>query len=353
MMNLIKKSLKYKIASSKLPLQEIEESAHELLIVVSEKLKIDRQWTLNHHYSAERRGGLTTFVFQAKHPKLPYSVAIKCLHQQGVELSSRVRAEHARLTDLYDRLTPDSRSIVTRPIALTSHGYAYEWVDLRKMETVLLANSFSKTRRQKCVEAAGASLRLMHDAMNSRWEPLNVAEMIKRLEATGGSGNAWNTAVNRIIQLSGEFDGQLVQHGLIHADYTPGNILFGKDRCVIFDFGRQDRFEPLYADVVLFLMYVGAYSNFGSKNMMQRQIKNDMDTFMNAYGDKGEHDLKTICFMYLALAVKRWGRHESKSNDPNRKLYLRSYDKIAVRRFEWFYEQISGHFQHYDKPGQM
>lgn len=190
---------------------------------------------------------------------------------------------------------------------------------------------------------------LMHDALGPSTEPMNTAVLVDKLKASDGTSNAWNAALKGFIELSGEFDDQMVPHGPIHADYTPGNILFGKERCVIFDFGRSDKFEPIYSDIVFFLMYVGAYSTFGSKNTMQRRIEEDIHTFMNAYGDKNEYDLKTIYFIYLAHIIRRWGRHESKSNNVNREFYLRSYDKIAGRRLKWLHEQVSCHFQRYDK----
>ena len=127
----------YKLINPNLPWKDIETSVREILTVTSENLAIDYHWTFNYHYFVKRPKG-TTFVFRARHPKLPYPVAVKYLHQQGSEPSARIHAEYAKLTDLYGKLAPEHRSIVARPFALTSHGYACEWVNLVKMKTILL-----------------------------------------------------------------------------------------------------------------------------------------------------------------------------------------------------------------------
>ena len=321
--------------------EEVETAARKILTATSENLGIDQRWTFNYHYYAMRAA--PTIVLRAKHRNLPHAVAVKYLHQTDGRLISRAKSEFAMLCELHAKLDPKHRSIVARPFASTRHGYACEWVHLPRMKTVLLASAFSASRRQRCIATAATNLRLMHDALGVRTKPLNTDAQIERLKSSGGASLAWSSAVEKFVELSHGFDGQMIPHGPVHADFTPGNILFGPKRSVIFDFGRTHKNGPTYSDMTYFLAYVIAYCTIGTNRTLQSRIHEDVHTFMNAYGNQNVDDQEVIYYTYLAHILRRWGRHEAKSLDTNRSFHLRAYDRFAAGRMEHLCARVMRH----------
>lgn len=315
-----------------LPWEQVETAVDNILTATSDSLGIDHKWTFDYHYYALRV--VPTIVLRAKHRHLPHAVAVKYLHQTGEEPASPAQLEFATLRELDDKLGPEHCSIVARPYASTRHGYACEWVDLPSMKTVLLMGAFSAARRQSCIEAAAANLRLINNALGVRSEPLKTDFQIKRLKKSGATSQAWMSTFEKFISLSHKFEGRAAPHGPVHADYTPGNILLGPNRCVIFDFGRRHENGPLYSDIAYFLAYVIAYCTFGSSSALQLRIDKDIDTFMSAYGNQDAHDLQIVRYFYLAHLLNRWGRHEAKGQQTGRSFHLSAYDRFAVGRME-------------------
>lgn len=312
--------------------EDVETAARKILKATSENLGIDGHWTFNYHYYALR--AKSTVVLRAKHRKISHAVAVKYLHQTEDRPTSPAQSEFAMLSELHAKLAPEHRSIIARPFASTRHGYASEWVNLPRMKTVLLAGALSASRRQRCIETAAAKLRLMHDALGVRARPLDTNVQIGVLKRSGGTSEAWASAAEKLVELSQRFDGQMVPHGPVHADFTPGNILYGPKRCVIFDFERNPGDGPICSDMTYFLVYVIAYCTIGTNRTLQGRIDEDIQTFMNAYGNQNADDRKIIYYTYLAQVLKRWGRHEAKSLDTNRNFHLRAYDGLAARRMQ-------------------
>ena len=321
-----------KLSKHNLSWKEIEAAADNILTATSEKLGINHNWTFNYHYYALRAE--PTIVLKATHRDLPHAVAVKYLHESRQRPTSPAQSEFATLSNLHTRLGPQHESVVTRPYAATRLGYSCEWVDLPSMKTVLLTGTFSAARRQRCIEAAAASLRLIHNALSTRVEPLNTNLQIERLNRSKGTSSAWKSAFEQFLALSQELDGKPVRHGVVHADFTPGNILLGPNRCVVFDFGRHHENGPIYSDIAYFLAYVIAYCTFGPNGTAHDRTEKDLDAFMNAYGLQETRDLETVRYTYLTHLLKRWAKHETKSLREGRSIHLRAYDRFAARRIE-------------------
>ncbi|MEO1160782.1 MAG: phosphotransferase [Pseudomonadota bacterium] len=340
-MNLRIQTARRRLKNHNLSWEDVESAARKILTATSEHLGVDRRWTFNYHYFAPR--AKSTVVLRAKHRKLPHAVAVKYLHQAEMGPASTVQSEFAMLAELHARLDPQHRSIVASPFASTRQGYACEWVQLPRMKTVLLANAFSAARRQRCIEAAATNLRLMHDALGVRSRPLDTDTQIRLLENSGGTSQAWISAAEKFADLSHELAGQRVAHSPVHADFTPGNILLGRKRCVIFDFERNMETGPIYSDMTYFLVYVIAYCTIGTSRTLQGRIDEDVQTFMGAYGTDKTHDRKVIYYTYLAHVLKRWGRHEAKSLRASRNFHHRAYDGFAARRLEQICAEVMRH----------
>lgn len=327
-----------------IPWKEVETAVHKILTATSEHLGIDHHWRLKYHYFAPRLiTDKTTIVFRAKHRNLPYAVAVKYLHKEQDRPPSPDQTEFAVLAELHDKLDPEHRSIVARPFVSTRHGFACEWVHLPTMKTVLLAGGFSASTRQKSIEMAATSLRLMQDALGVNSEPLNTSALIEGVKRPAGTSEAWKSAFERFVELSRKFDGKMVPHASVHADYTPGNIFLGRKRCVISDFERLIGTGPAYSDGTLFLMYVIAYCTFGSKERLQKAVEEDIRTFVRAYGVEQAFDIQDFVYIYLACLIKRWGWHEARVCRTNRKFYLRAYDRISAKRLELVFAEVLRH----------
>ncbi|MGI9401332.1 MAG: hypothetical protein ACR2O0_08770 [Rhizobiaceae bacterium] len=327
-----------------LPRKEVETEVHKILTATSEHLGVDHHWRLKYHYFAPRLvTDRTTIVFRATHRDLPYAVAVKYFHKEQDHPPSPDQTEFAVLAELHDKLDPEHRSIVARPFVSTGHGFACEWVQLPTMKTVLLAGGFSASTRQNSIEMAATSLRLMQDALGVTFEPLNTSALIEGVKRPAGTSEAWKSAFERFVELSRKFDGKMVPHASVHADYTPGNIFLGHKRCVISDFGRFGETGPVYSDGTLFLMYVITYCSFGSKRRLQKAVEEDIRTFVSAYGAEQAFDFQDFTYIYLASLIKRWGWHEARAGKTTRKFYLRAYDRFSAKRLEHAFAEVLRH----------
>ncbi len=341
LMSLRIQAARRKLSDHDLSWKEVETAVDNILTATSDSIGIDHNWTFNYQYYALRVE--PTIVLKAKHRELPHAVAVKCMHETGAGTISPAQSEFATLSELHGKLGPEHQSIVARPFAATRQGYACEWVDLPSMKSVLLTGAFSATRRQRCIEAAAAKLRLVHDAVGVRSEPLNTDFLVQRLQNAGGTSQAWVSAIEKFAALSQTFDGQIVPHGPVHADFTPGNILFGRERCVIFDFGRYHHNGPIYADMMYFLVYVMAYCTFGSSKALHGRPDQDIGTFMSAYGNRYPHDRKMMHYFYLAHLLNRWGRHEALSQKTGRHFHVRAYDRFSAGRMAQLSAEVMHH----------
>ncbi len=319
-----------RLSNHNLSWKEVETDVGNILTATSDSLGIDHNWTFNYHYYALRVE--PTIVLKARHRDLPHAVAVKYLHPTGNGGTTAAQSEFATLSDLHRKLGPEHCSIVTKPFAATRQGYACEWVHLPSMKTILLTGAFSANRRHKCIETAAAKLRLIHNAVNVGSGPLDTDVQVRRLRNAGGYSQAWLSAIETFAAISQKLNGQTVPHGPVHADFTPGNILLGSQRCVIFDFGRHHDNGPTYSDMMYFLVYVIAYCTFGSSKALHNRIDQDIDTFMSAYGDHGTDDRTLMQYFYLAHLLNRWGRHEAKSQKTGRHFHLRAYDRFSAQR---------------------
>lgn len=340
-MSLRVQTARRRLKNHNLSWEEIETAARNILTATSENLGIDQCWTFNYHYFALR--AKPTIVLRAKHRNLPHAVAVKYMHENDAWPDSPAQSEFAMLSKLHARLDPKHRSIVTRPFASTRQGYACEWVPLPSMKTVLMIGALSASRRRKCIETAATNLRLMHDALGVSSKPLNTDSQIVRLKKANGSSPAWQSAGEKFIELSHRFSGQPTPHGAVHADFTPGNILFGPKRCVIFDFGRNHDSGAIYSDMTYFLAYVLAYCTIGSSRTLQSRVDEDRQIFMNAYGPQTDYDQQVFYYTYLAHILERWGRHEAKSHRTSRSFHLRAYDRFAARRMQHLCGEVLRH----------
>ena len=232
---------------------------------ISETCRINGEWQVTGPTAVTRNGK----IFLAENDSAPFRLAIKYSYPQTTT-DAGLQRQYETLQRYHKVMPKQERLSVPEPVWIDAslRAMAMQWIDEPVLSAGLLNAGFNKTERQDYLRIAGRWLRRFHECSPIVSKPLNpdpaIRQIRKRFEKVPEALHGlWSfrhliRCLKAIDRHYATFKGVELEHGGIHGDFTPTNILTGPERTIGIDF-MPTKQGALISDICRFMAYADVY----------------------------------------------------------------------------------------------
>lgn len=211
---------------------------------------------------------------------------------------------------------------VPRPYALIDdhRAVAMEWIDSPRTSQIILRKFYDTRARRRYVRQAGEWLRWFHEKGGIERAPFDARRRVDNIRAAQApimerrrqviENDDFYLSCMDILETQARRIGDIeIEHAVIHADFTPNNLLQDENAVTGIDFIARERGE-VTRDICRFLVYLDIYRSFlTSAAELRRHGCNraDYDCFMEGYGGVAPvTEDGNMPFLQYVEVMRRW-----------------------------------------------
>ena len=288
-------------------------------------------------------------VYQLSCPKYPKNIALKNYNDK--QTSRQLKGQYGALERFSDSINQtDTKFRTPEPYGCFAENgfFLMEWVSAPSLDTTLWRSVFNHKGKQTAIEATYGWLKQYHQAAAPVLQEINLNlyhELLARhIELHNGqelqsTNPTFAKGIDTFKKVSTAFTGLQFEHADAHGDFTPTNILIGKNDVTGIDIGGGQKM-PIENDMALMLNYITIdFFNILTRRHMKKPVSTwaILNITLDAYNyPKDQKQRYFFLFVFLYQTLRRW----LVINERNRKK-VRLLDKWRLRNSESIVEGLS------------
>ena len=232
---------------------------------LSQVCRIGGDWQVTGPIAVTRNG----MIFKAENPNAPFPLAVKYSYPQTTT-EAGLQRQYETLQRYHDAMPQVERLSVPQPVWVDAslRTMAMRWIEEPLMTVGLLNAGFNRPERHDYLKTAGRWLRRFHECNPIVSKPLNPDPAINQVKTRfagvpESQHGLWSyryliRCLKAIDRHHASFKGTRLDHGWVHGDFTPTNIMTGPDRTTGIDFMPAKQ-GALVTDICRFMAYADVY----------------------------------------------------------------------------------------------
>jgi len=318
----------------------------QIIQQLSEQTGVD-DWVINGPVVEARE----CIVHKASSPVYPYAIAIKVYRDQKPRKNHAMPQYNAlqRFSGLLNEAQHEYRVPAAYGSFPEQRTFLMEWVEAVSLERRLWRYCYHQNRQQQDMRRTFGWLKAFHQHADYEVKPANINRYPNRLqqfiEQHNGEFLLTENAVFRaglecINTLADQFRGMDIAHARLHGDFTPSNILIGKEAVTAIDIAGA-QLLPVAEDICLQLSYIAiGYPNMLTRGDMKKPPAQWplLALILEAYGYPADHQQRFfVLYVFLYQLLRRWAVIDSR----NRARRTPMLDKLRMRNSQMIVRGVS------------
>nr|CAA6828493.1 MAG: Unknown protein [uncultured Thiotrichaceae bacterium] len=288
------------------------------------------------------------FVYKASSATYHHAIAIKIYRDQK-RRKHNVMPQYTALERFAPLLNADD-SQYRVPVVYghfpEQRAFLMEWAEGTSLERRLWRYCYHQNRQQHDMRRTFNWLKAFHQHADYETKSANMNRYLNRLkqfiqqhesDALSADNAVFQTGLACIERLADQFRGMDIAHARLHGDFTPSNMMIGKEAVTAIDIAGA-QLLPVAEDICLQLSYIAiGYPNMLTRGDMKKSPAEWplLALILEAYDYPADHKQRCfVLYVFLYQLLRRWAVIESRNKGRRTPLVdrwrLRNSEMIVV-----------------------